>query len=355
MPIRKIKNKGGSESWEINASYRGRRLFRKLPCKQFTKKQAQQAETALRERLFQEVELGIKPKTIVTFNDFKGEFLKFSKANKKPRTFQSHENSINHLTPHFGKTPLDEISLNQVKDYVLSRSDKVKTSTINRELSCLKYMLNLAEQWDKVDRTITRKIKIDRRGEGPGRIKYLTPKQIESLIEAANPMHLKVFYVISFSTGLRKGEVLGLTWNRVDLTNGLLYVEKTATHDSPKSGKYRQVHISPEVCEVLEAWKPHTDGKTVFEVKDIKRSHRTACKNAGIDEDFQPRDTRHAYATLQRWLGTGLDTLKESLGHSTITMTMRYAHVGDRRKIEGAQKIGKAIKSALKGATKSVK
>lgn len=101
------------------------------------------------------------------------------------------------------------------------------------ELACLKAMLNLAEEWDLAGKTVVRKIKLLK--EPPGRLRYLTIEEIHRLINAAQAEHLKTFYLIAFSTGLRKGEILGLKWSDIDFSQGIIEVEKT------KSGKRRGV------------------------------------------------------------------------------------------------------------------
>lgn len=146
---------------------------------------------------------------------------------------------------------------------------------------------------------------------------------------------------------------MGLKWQDVDFQNCLIYVRRTKEKENTKSGKSRGITIDKGICNVLAWWKKQigktynhyacpVDETNVFTIKDIKRAHKTACKLADIT-DFRIHDCRHTAATLFRIKGTKLDTLMEILGHSTITLTMRYAHVGSEEKRDAAELVGGVV------------
>lgn len=156
-----------------------------------------------------------------------------------------------------------------------------------------------------------------------------------------------------------QGEILALKWEDIDLENGIIQVERTKSEkgvieNSTKPGKRREVFISPVICDVLKWWKeqigkeykipphiphyfPPVDEEWLFTISDVRSAHKTACKHAKI-KNFHIHDCRHTAATLFRKNGTELDTLMNILGHSTIRMTMRYAHIGSESTIKPAVK-----------------
>jgi len=301
-----------------------------------TKTEALEWEAKMRQDKFTEKLTGIKPIEKIKFKNFTEKFLEFSKANKKNKTYISHKLSVKYLTEHFKDKMLEDITVYDVEQYKLKRLEKVKPASLNRELACLKYMMNLADDWGMLQKNIARKIKLLR--EPPGRLRYLNAEEIHRLIDAAKPEYLKVYYIIAFYTGMRKSEILGLQWENVDFKNKIIHVVQQVAEDSPKSGRRREVPMADELAKILKTWKTHTDGINVFNIKDPKKAHATACKRANI-ENFRLHDCRHTAATIFRLAGTELDTLMEILGHSSIRMTMRYAHIGCHEKEKAASNV----------------
>lgn len=126
---------------------------------------------------------------------------------------------------------------------------------------------------------------------------------------------------------------LGLEWPRVDLQNGLFYLEGRHT----KSGRRRSIPLNETARAVIlnrmrfrASWCP--DSRWVFcsregvPVRHIRRSFMTACANAGI-EDFRIHDLRHTCAAWLVTSGVPLTEVRDLLGHSTVMMTERYAHL----------------------------
>ncbi|MFH0787839.1 MAG: site-specific integrase [Pseudomonadota bacterium] len=84
------------------------------------------------------------------------------------------------------------------------------------------------------------------------------------------------------------------------------------------------------------------DPKTGKPYNDVKRSLNTASKNAGI-KDFVPHDLRHCFASQLVMAGVDLATVKELLGHKTLTMTLRYAHLAPSHKVKAVDLLDQTI------------
>ncbi len=124
---------------------------------------------------------------------------------------------------------------------------------------------------------------------------------------------------VALETGLRKGEVLGLTWDRVDLSRGVLRLEMT------KSDRRREVPMRQAVYDLL-AGQPGARTGRVWPATSIRAPFETAVSRGGIT-DFHFHDCRHHFASWFRMRGGSLPALQSILGHADIKTTMIYAHL----------------------------
>ena len=123
---------------------------------------------------------------------------------------------------------------------------------------------------------------------------------------------------IALETGLRKAELLELTWDRVDLSRVVIRLEVT------KSGKRREVPMRQVVYSVL-AGLTGREGR-LFRTRSIRTAFENAVVEAKVD-NFRFHDCRHHFASWFVMRGGGLAALKALLGHSNFQMTLRYAHL----------------------------
>ena len=168
--------------------------------------------------------------------------------------------------------------------------------------------------------------KIRTEKEPQGRLRWLTLEEATKVLSACKKSRnaaLADLVEFSLFTGIRRGEALGLTWDRVDRARGVIRLELT------KSGRRREVPLSSNADAVLACrWTPEAKGY-VFGSRNwnsFRSAWESALLAAGI-EDLRFHDLRH---TLASWLiqrGRTLREVQEALGHQTITMTMRYSHL----------------------------
>lgn len=133
--------------------------------------------------------------------------------------------------------------------------------------------------------------------------------------------YLYPIVVIALNTGMRKGEILSLEWRMIDLKNGSIRLENT------KNGDKRNVPLNNTVMEVLRSLpRAINDGKLFANTLHKWGAFDLAVRKAGI-KDFHFHDLRHTFASWLVMAGANLTTIKELLGHRSITMTLRYAHL----------------------------
>ena len=193
------------------------------------------------------------------------------------------------------------------------------SATANRYLSLLRSIFNKAEAWgDFHGKNPCSGIKKGR--ESAHRLRYLSQGEMECLLAAVNP-RLYPVVVCALLTGMRRGEILGLTWENVSLEHDTLYIRMS------KSGKPREIPIPSKLREVLIGLGPKPRGP-LFELPLImlRRYFERALKDAGIF-GFHFHDLRHTFASHFLMRTNDLSALQRLLGHSTPSMTLRYAHL----------------------------
>src|SRR5262249_16869627 len=146
-------------------------------------------------------------------------------------------------------------------------------------------------------------------------------------------------------TGMRLGEILNVKWDDVDFASGFIYVRDS------KNSEGRAVPVDGLLTEFLRAYRRREGTDLVFcnsagrKILDIRTGFVNACKRAGI-ANFRIHDMRHSFAAAFVSAGGDLYVLKEILGHKSITMTQRYAHLSPSYKIKAIDRMNNLWASA---------
>ncbi|MCK4576293.1 site-specific integrase [candidate division WOR-3 bacterium] len=162
------------------------------------------------------------------------------------------------------------------------------------------------------------------------RLMYLTAEEADKLIECCNRW-LKPIVYIAIYTGMRRGQILKLSWKNIDFDNNVIILEQT------KSGYSRTIDMGDSVKEFLLDLKSKSTSEYVFlssrgrPYKDIKTAFKTAVRKAEL-KDLKFHDLRHTYGTWLRASGADLLTIKELMGHRSLKSTERYAHAFEKFK-----------------------
>jgi integrase len=264
---------------------------------------------------------------------------------------------------NFGTLPLQEITPLLIEKWRSKKLSKgVKPATVNRDITVLKSSLAKAVEWGFIDSNplITFKpVKVDKLAkvryldnEEVKRLRYVLDEREAHLLEGrktANEWrrereypelpidsldYMKSLILLSINTGLRRGEILNLTWENIILDMAVL----TVAGDTAKSGKTRHIPLNAEALNVLKEWRQRTisqglvfPGKNGESLKSVKRAWARILKLADI-KNFRWHDLRHHFASKLAMGGVDLNTIRELLGHSDIQMTLRYAHLAPQHK-----------------------
>jgi integrase len=159
-------------------------------------------------------------------------------------------------------------------------------------------------------------------------------------------VRLPDFIQLALHTGCRKGELLRLEWRKINLQAGLIYLEAEHTNANrrrsvPPNGIARaaimnRIKFRAKHCPASHWVFCNKKGKRIL---DIKRSFPNACKRAGI-EDFRIHDLRHTCAAWLVTAGVPLAEVRDLLGHHSVKMTERYAHLAPENVRAAVERIG---------------
>ena len=175
-----------------------------------------------------------------------------------------------HLRPHFGSQRAEKLSKPDVRAYILKRKNLGrKNATINREISFLRRAFNLAEvPFPKVQKLEENNV---RRG-------FQSPESFAKLLSEL-PEHLRPIAVFGYETGCRRGEILGLKWEQVDLENSVIRLEAGET----KNGEGRTIPLTDTVVHALRYLPKESEFVFTFRgkpIKSIKTGWSSACEKA---------------------------------------------------------------------------
>jgi integrase len=324
-----LSKRKDSECWQMCFFLEGRkvRMSTGTPNRRLAQKVYERTKVQVVTGTFR---TGSEGRPDMRFTELVDEFLtKHCRVEK--RSWKRDETIARTLNAHFGKRaigrirPYDILAWRAKRATAVTRPGTASTkAALNRELSFLKTMFGLAVEWgwlnDNPAKTV-RKLK----GESK-RLRILSRDEIFRLIGCARPS-LKPILLLAAATGMRKAEILNLKWKDVDFANGFIRVVLS------KNSEARNVPYDSHVREMLlELRKGRGSSEYVFSRKNgsrilcVKEAFKAACDRAGIS-DFRFHDLRHTAASLLAAGGCDIITLQHILGHKTLAMTQRYAHL----------------------------
>jgi integrase len=285
----------------------------------------------------------------------------------RPRTAA---NTLEKLHRHFRiwyPEPLTAITPERVESWKARRLGEGRSpSTVLRDLFALSSVLRRAVKAGELPDNPVRRVdkpRIDRRGKvrfleeaEESRLRIALQARDEFMKmsrESANVRHLKrgepllpslrnfgdhltPAVLLSINTGLRRGELFKLQWSSVDFDRRIVTIEGR----NAKSRQTRHVPLNEEATNVLLKWQQQAGGKArVFDVAtNYQNGWKALLKRAGI-ANFRWHDMRHHFASRLVQRGVPLNTVRDLLGHSTMQMSLRYAHLAPDQRREAVAKL----------------
>jgi len=299
------------------------------------------ARIANAKRTVQKVEkrmMDVKPDYKDTFQDLSDWYLKLEKVKAKAY-FKILKINLNNFNAVFGNMIVGKIMPVDLENYQAMRKAKgLSDSYIDQEIGAARTMINKAFDNNMVDgdalRTFKKVKKLLKRNAN-ARNRVLSQDEFQGLIDKL-PRHTKGIVAMGYYTGMRKGEILSLTWDKIDLKYRVISLEASDTKD----GEPRKIPICDELHEILENIPRAIHTKFVFlyrgkPINDIIYAIKEACDASGlpygrkIKNGFTFHDLRHTFNTNMRKAGVAESVIMEITGHSTREMFDRYNTIDD--------------------------
>lgn len=289
----------------------------------------------------------------VMFAEIANDALAYSKATK--RSYKTDVPRVARLKEWFGKRPAEALTPLEIED-TLSRAateERWEASTFNHYRSLVSLAYRLAIRNRKA--TVNPARSVSHRREDNSRVRFLTDdeeKRLRAVLESDYLWHLPEFE-LAVNTGLRQGSQYSLTWSMIDWNMRMLHIPRT------KNEEPLHVPLNDAALAALRIVRSRNDAdarvflseRTGEPLEHPRHWFEEALCKAKIS-DFRWHDLRHTFASRLRMKGTPLEDIADLLGHKSLMMTRRYAHLGPSRLHEAVGRLKNAALNPAAAATK---
>lgn len=364
--IRKYKKKGDKKySYEYRIKYtdpmtgktkeKSKRGFK-------SPKEAELAALEIEKKLFIG-DVSIINNANITVKEWIEQYIELYGKHLRKTTFKNRISRIeNHIIPELGNMKLQKMTKAQYQKFINRKLETLKISTVKGIHGCFMAIVNKAIEHEILDRNRLKGVIISKDEEE--KIKFLTREEVEKLMFVAKsfPFDEYMAVFILLRTGLRKGELLALTWKDIDFKNKTLTVNKNRNSLGtfpPKTKKSnRTISIDNRLIKELKSLKTwHKKNKlknkayqdSNYVIVDewgiphhewrINRFLSSMSKKANIN-NVGPHGLRHTHAVMMLESGVDIKTVSDRLGHTKINMTADvYLHVSRKQENEAVSKL----------------
>lgn len=327
MSARKIKS-----SWWVDFRFGHRRYRKRSPDN--SKAGAEAYEAMLRQMLARGESPDERRAAPLTFAQFSEEWLRtYVKTNNKLSEQKTKASVLrNHLVPFFGRMELAQIRIGEVERYKAAEmGGGLKAKSINNHLAILRKCLRCAMEWGRIANVpFIQPLKVP-----PQKIDFLNEVECTALLSFVGDQLTESMILTAIHTGMRMGELIGLEWSSVDFDKAQITVCRSIVRgevSSPKSNRIRYIPMMSDLKRKL--FDMRRQNGLVFCRKDgspltsmiVGSMLRRACDGTGVRRIGWHR-LRHTFASRLVTRRAPMRSIQQLLGHSTIAMTERYAHL----------------------------
>ncbi len=263
------------------------------------------------------------------------------------------------IIPAFGDFRISSITARDISTFLSQQKDRTSSTTANHYARLIKRMFNLAVKWGLLEKSPA--TSLDKFKEKPHRERYLTKEELPRFMKALDELEdglSKAAIKLLLLTGGRRGEITSLRYDQWKQEEKRLFLPDT------KNGKSRSIILNDRAMDILKELKAEKDNSSrtkesdyLFPTKkgtkkpyiyDLRTPFGKACDAAGI-EGLRVHDLRHSFATLALQGGASLYDVSKLLGHASIDMTQRYAHMVDDSLQKATDNMAGVIDRAIDG------
>ncbi len=292
------------------------------------KAEALRREAAKRMECFRNPERFNGPAEKLGFDVAFDRFLSWASRHVKPRTHQRYRVSAKRLIAHFGATRIERMNTQAVEGFKSVRAGECSSAGVNRDLACLRTFRN----WCVRLSYPIGQFHVQLLPEGPGNMRIVSYEEERIYMDHADPL-LRDVSTIIVETGMRPGEVFGTHGEHVNLDKRYIFIPTGKTRFAR-----RTIPLTHKAYGVLgRLWRTGKLFEGLATNQVVMRRHKELCKRLGFA--LRLYDFRHTYGSRMAMAGVDLMTLRELMGHSSITITQRYCHPTPEHKISAMERL----------------
>lgn len=333
-----------------------------------TKKEAQAALTKTLHEL--NTRTYIEPST-QKFGEYLEQWLEYKKTSVAESTYRTYFGNLKtHILPEFENIPLANLKPLNIQQFYtkLLNEKQLNHNTVRKIHTMLVNALDRAVKFDMISKNPAKQV--DPPKETKAEMEVWDVDEVHTFLSVAKESHLYMVYLIAINTGMRQGEILGLSWDGVNLEDGIIYVSQTLSNDgktiiatTKTAAGMRTIAIPEELAADLKRHKLEqkkhrlkmgslytdlnlvcaTSIGTTVSASNLRRNFNIFIKKANVKK-IRFHDLRHTHATLMLKQGIHPKIVSERLGHADTRMTLdRYSHLLPNMQKEAAQKFNELL------------
>jgi integrase len=289
-----------------------------------------------------------------------------TKADKKPKTLEGYQSLLdNHVLPALGERSLRSITSEDIGMWLgRLKGSGLSASRVRQSFSVFSDVLRTAVAFERLVRNPADAVRKQVPTPQEAEMLFLDHEQIRRLAEAVGDPYGVLVLTLGYS-GIRWGEAAALRQRRIKVLGARMHVAESVTevagrlvYGTPKSGRDRWVAIPRFLAEALghhlvgvradpDAFVFATpDGSPLRNSNFRTRIWKRAITDAGLPTELRIHDLRHSAASLMIDAGAPLTLVQRQLGHSSVTVTQRYAHLYPSQADELAQRLDERHRTA---------
>lgn len=324
----------GDNTYRLRYTYKGRTYSKTIKLNK-----GQKVEREL-DKFVDEIQNGENITKNISFIKFAQKWLDdYAKPNLRERTVQGYIDYLNlRLIPYFGNMKISDIQLYDIQRFVNSLTSELSSESIKKYKNCLSVIFNCAVRWNFIKYNPCIGVIIPKGLETSVKPVFLTQEEANQLLNCLNNENIKYQIIVrlALQCGMRRSEILGLSWNAIDFTNKTISIYQatstikgigTIISGTKNNSSIRTIYAKEEIFSLISKL-PH-DHDLIFGYvhnDTITKWFNKFLKKYNL-KHMRFHDLRHTHATLLIANGIDMKTVSSRLGHSTISTTMNiYTH-----------------------------
>ncbi len=262
-------------------------------------------------------------------------YIPFQKNAKKETNFKDLLGKLNIILSYeLVDKNITDITENDIVNFfnLLKNDRNIKQATQNRYRTCLNHIFNTAIK-DKV--VNYNPVKYTKKFKEVSRDRALNSSEIKALLQAcSDSRNQELYYIVlvAIYTGMRYSNIVNM--RKSNIKGNVYQLDGSET----KSGKGQLIYLHQDLMNELNKHMQAFNRDNIFITKRVKRSFKSACNKAGI-ENFRFHDLRRTFATFLLYNNTNIKTIQNMLGHSSIMMTERYLANDSKKELDAINKL----------------